>query len=265
MPEGDTVWLAAQRLQRALAGRSLTRTDFRVPRLATVDLTGRTVRDAIARGKHMLIRIEPDLSLHCHFRMDGKWQLIRAGAKWTGGPAHQVRVVLANTDWQALGFRLHDVDIVPTAQEATLVGHLGPDILGPDWDPAEALRRLTADGQRPLGEALHDQRNLAGVGNVYENELVFLAGVTPWTPVASAGDLSAVVENAHRLIYANRNHPEQSTTGSLRRGDTHWVYGRAGRPCRRCGTTVRTARLGEGNYDRIAFWCPACQHGPAPA
>ncbi|HEX3811548.1 MAG TPA: DNA-formamidopyrimidine glycosylase family protein [Mycobacteriales bacterium] len=264
MPEGDTVWLAAQRMHRALAGRPLTRSDLRVPALATTDLTGRTVREVLARGKHMLTRIEPDLTLRTHFRMDGSWRLVRAGARWNGGPAHQIRAVLANADWQALGFRLHDITLLPTAEEADLVGHLGPDVLGPDWDPAEATRRLEADPRRPIGEALHDQRTLAGVGNLYQNELVFLAGVTPWTETGDIGTVRSIVDNAHRIMSANRQHPEQSTTGDLRRGATHWVYQRAGQPCRRCGTSIRTARLGTGNYDRVAFWCPRCQRGPAP-
>lgn len=263
MPEGDTVWLAARRMDRALAGRTLTTADLRVPALATVDLTGRTVLDVAARGKHMMTRIEPDLTLHTHFRMDGSWRLVRAGDRWRGGPAHQVRVVLANPEWQALGFRLHDIRLVRTVDEPSLVGHLGPDVLGPDWDPAEATRRLAAHPDRPIGEALHDQRNLAGIGNLYQNEVLFLAGVTPWTPVADVSRLRRIVDNARRLMWANREHPEQSTTGGPGR-DAHWVYQRAGARCRRCNTVIRTARLGTGNYDRIAFWCPHCQTGPAP-
>jgi len=264
VPEGDTVWLAAKRMHQALAGRALTRADLRVPALATTDLTGRHVHEVLARGKHMLTRLEPDVTLHTHFRMDGTWQLVRAGARWTGGPTHQIRAVLANADWQALGFRLHDIRIVATTDEPSLVGHLGPDLLGPGWDPVEATRRLTADPSRPVGEALHDQRNLAGIGNLYENELLFLAGITPWTTVGDIAAPRPIVNNAHRLMLANRDHPEQSTTGDLGRGNAHWVYQRAGAPCRRCRTPIRTARLGLGNYDRVAFWCPECQHGPVP-
>lgn len=265
MPEGDTVWLAAARMDRAFAGVPLTRADLRVPRHATADLTGRRVRSVLARGKHMLTRLDGGLTLHTHFRMDGTWRLDRVGARWRGGPAYQVRVILANERWQALGYRLHDVVLLPTAEEDRVVGHLGPDVLGPDWDAAEAGRRVAGDAARTIGEALLDQRNLAGVGNLYENETLFLHGLTPWTPVGAVEDVGAVVATAHRLLCANRDHPEQSTTGDSRRGTSHWVFERAGRACLRCRTTIRTARLGQAPYDRVTYWCPTCQEGPMPS
>jgi endonuclease-8 len=259
VPEGDTVWLAGKRLHEALAGRRLTRFDLRVPRQATADLTGRDVLAVRARGKHLLARIGGGLTLHSHLRMDGRWQLVRAGERWRGGPTHELRAVLANADWQALGYRLHDLLLLPTAEEDRLVGHLGPDLLGPDWDPAEALRRLAAAPDREIGQALLDQRVLAGIGNVYKAETLFLCGVSPFTRVGSAGDLARVVATAHRLLVANRDHPEQSTTGSLRRGETHWVYDRSRHPCRRCGTRVATADQGDPPYQRVTYWCPHCQ------
>lgn len=264
MPEGDTVWLAAKRMHSALAGRRLTTADLRVPSYATVALTGRAVHEVVARGKHLLTRLDDGQTLHTHLRMDGAWHLVPAGARWRGGPAHQVRVVLANADWQALGYRVHDVTLLPTSDEDRLVGHLGPDVLGPDWDAAEAARRIAADPDRTIGAAVLDQRNLAGVGNLYQTEALFLSGLTPWTRVGDVGDLGSLVATMHRLIAANRDHPEQSTTGSLRRDATHWVYRRARQGCRRCGTPVATARLGTPPHDRVAFWCPHCQRGPAP-
>jgi endonuclease VIII len=166
VPEGDTVWLAAQRMNTALAGATLRRGEFRLPQLAALDLTGTTVREVVPRGKHMLIRLGDERTLRTHFRMDGSWHIYRPGAKWRGGPAYDVRVVLATAEWECVGYRLHDVDIVPTADEGRLVGHLGPDVLGPDWDLDEALRRLRAQPDEQIGVAILDQRNLAGIGNL---------------------------------------------------------------------------------------------------
>ena len=264
MPEGDTVWLAGERMREALAGRVLTTTDFRVPQLATTDLTGRQVLDVVPRGKHLLTRIEGGLTLHTHFRMDGTWHLYAPGARWSGGAEWQVRVVLANPDWVAVGYRLPVVELLATADEASVVGHLGPDVLGSDWDLDEALRRLRADPDREIGLALLDQRNLAGLGNLYRTEVLFLLGLTPWVRVAAVPDLEALVEKGRRLMMANRGHWEQTTTGSLRRGEDHWVFERSGRPCRRCGTRIVSAEQGAPPYARLSYWCPRCQLGPAP-
>jgi endonuclease-8 len=265
MPEGDTVWLAGQRLREALAGQRLTTSDFRVPQLATTDLTGRVVLDVVPRGKHLLTRIEGALTLHTHFRMDGTWHLYEAGARWTGGPDWQVRVVLASARWTAVGYRLPVVELLPTAEEDRAVGHLGPDVLGPDWDLDEAVRRLRSQPAREVGMALLDQQNLAGIGNLYRTEALFLQGLTPWVTVADVPDLPALVERSRRLMLANRGHWAQTTTGSLRRGEDHWVFERQGRPCRRCGTRIASAEQGDAPYARLTYWCPNCQLGPAPA
>ena len=264
VPEGDTVWLAAQRLNDALADRVLTHTDFRVPQLATTDLTGQAVTAVVSRGKHLLTRLDSGLTLHTHFRMDGSWHLYRPGSKRSGGPDWQVRVVLANEQWNAVGYRLPVVELLPTVEESQAVGHLGPDLLGPDWNPVEALRRLLSDPSREIGQALLDQRNLAGIGNLYKAETLFLSGVTPWTKVGAVGDLGKLVTRAQRLLEANKNRPAQSTTGDLRRGEQHWVFERAGRPCRRCGESIRVAMQGEAPRERVTYWCPRCQAGPAP-
>src|SRR6516162_4721519 len=194
MPEGDAVWLTARRLHETLAGRVLTRSDFRVPRYATTDLTGRTVTECVAPG------------------------------------SHRIRLVLANDTWQAVGYQLGIVEVLPTAREARVVGHLGPDLLGPDWDPAEAARRLRAAPARPVGEALLDQRNLAGIGNIYKAEVLFLRGVDPWRPVGEVAGLDALVSAAQQLMDANKERFSQVTTGVRRPGEQTWVYGRAGRP-----------------------------------
>jgi len=265
MPEGDTVWLAAQRMHAALAGQVLLGCDFRVPQLATADLRGRHVLEVVSRGKHLLTRLEPDLTLHTHFRMDGSWHLYPTGERWRGGPAWQVRVVLATEQWQAVGYRLPVIELLSTAEEHHAVGHLGPDLLGPDWDADEAVRRLAAPPDREIGTALLDQRNLAGIGNLYKTEVCFLHGITPWTRVADVPDLPALVDRAQRLLEINKHRPEQVTTGDLRHGQRHWVFDRTGKPCRRCGSPVASTDQGEPPFTRVAYWCPGCQTGPAPA
>lgn len=260
VPEGDSVYQVARRLRAALVDRPLTVTDFRVPALATVDLTGRSVLAVVPRGKHLLTRIEGDLTLHTHLRMDGTWEIHPTGSRPLPRPWHAIRLVLANATRTAVGMRMPVVELLRTADEATAVGGLGPDLLGPDWDPVEAARRLAERPDRPIGEALLDQRNLAGIGNVYRAELCFLRGITPWTPVAAAGDPHAWVALAHRLLYANRDRIGHVTTGDTRPGRRHWVYGRGGRPCARCGTSIRRADLGDP--PRVAFWCPRCQVSP---
>ncbi|HEX8631591.1 MAG TPA: zinc finger domain-containing protein, partial [Catenuloplanes sp.] len=157
-----------------------------------------------------------------------------------------------------VGYHLHDLALVPTAEEHTLVGHLGPDLLGPDWDTDEAVRRLAAHGDSTIAEALLDQRSLAGIGNLYKAETLFLRGVWPWTPVHAVPDLPGMVTLSRRLLAANRGRWTQTTTGSLRRGETSYVYGRRAQPCRRCGTPISKDELGE----RVTYWCPRCQ--PAP-
>ncbi|MFI9569446.1 Fpg/Nei family DNA glycosylase [Streptomyces rishiriensis] len=265
MPEGDTIWQAARRLHDALAGKVLTRSDLRVPKYATADLTGRTVLDVTARGKHLLTRVEGGLTLHSHLRMDGAWKIYAHDQRWTGGPAHQIRAILGVHDRTAVGYRLPVLELLRTADEQQAVGHLGPDLLGPDWDAERALANLAAAPDRPLGEALLDQRNLAGLGNVYKSELCFLLGVTPWLPVGAlpADRTEKLPVLAKKLLEANRDRLVRNTTG--RRGPDLFVYGRTPRPCLRCGTRIRVADQGDGSRERPTYWCPTCQTGPAPA
>lgn len=265
MPEGDTVWLAAERLRGALGGEVLTRSDFRVPSYATVDLSGRRVLDVVPRGKHLLTRIEGGLTLHTYFEMDGSWHLHPAGRPWSGGPRWQVRIVLSTAAVDAVGYRLPVVDLDATEREAQWVGHLGPDVLGPDWDLAVAVANLLADPEREVGVALLDQRCLAGPGNLYRTEALFLAGVSPWLPVADVPDLRRLVERLQRMMLANRGRFEQATTGSTRPGEAHWVFQRAGRACRRCGTRIRESAQGPPASARVTTWCPRCQPGPGPS
>jgi endonuclease VIII len=211
----------------------------------------------ISRGKHLLTRVDGGVTVHTHLRMDGSWRVRPAG----GYPPrdHRVRLVLANNEWQAIGYLLGVVELLPTAREESVVGHLGPDLLGPDWDVAEAVRRLLADPARAIGEALLDQRNLAGVGNLFLTEMLFLRGVSPWRSVGLVEDLEALVELGRRLLDANKTRIDQVTTGDRAPGRRTWAYGRASRPCRRCGTRIRRAEQGATGEERVRFWCPACQ------
>jgi endonuclease VIII len=262
VPEGDTVWRACQRLNEVLAGRVLTRSEFRVPSLAATDLIGVGVREVISRGKHQLFRFSNDFTLHTHFRMDGAWRIYPRGQRWSGGPAFEVRAVLATGDHDVVGYRLPVIELLPTAAEDTVVGHLGPDLLGPDWNLDEAVRRIAAHPDCTIGEALLDQRNLAGLGTFYRAELLFLHGIHPRTPVQQVRNLHPIVERGQQLLQANRWRPEQSTTGDLRRGRRSYVYQRSGQPCRRCGTPIRTEEFGPAGEERRSYWCPRCQPGP---
>jgi endonuclease-8 len=258
MPEGDTVWKTAQVQHAALSGLVLERTDFRVPRFATVDLAGETVHEVVARGKHLFHRVG-EFSIHSHLKMEGAWRLYAPGEKWAR-PAHLARAVLDAPAVQAVGFELGLLEVIPTTDEEDVVGHLGPDLLGPDWDAAEAVRRLAERPEVPVYVALLDQRNLAGVGNVYANEICFLRGVLPTRAVGETRDLPAVVDLAERMLQVNKDRWTRSTTGNLRPGSTTWVYGRRGQQCRRCGTRLLGGELGrlEGQ-ERVVTWCPRCQ------
>ncbi|HEX2057108.1 MAG TPA: DNA-formamidopyrimidine glycosylase family protein [Actinomycetota bacterium] len=256
MPEGDTVFVAATRLHRALAGQALTKTDFRVPPIATADLAGRGVLEVASRGKHFLFRIEGGVTFHCHFKMEGEWHLYRHGARPRGAP-HTIRAVLETQNWVAIGFNLTMTELVPTDEEDRVVGHLGPDPLT-TWDAKEALRRLRLHPDRPIGETLLDQTVIAGPGNVYKCEISFLRGVDPWTPVRDVPDHEGLVALTARLMHANRRNGMQVTTGDDRPGRQRWVYGRGGQPCRRCGTPIRRKAQGPGG-ERVTYWCPTCQ------
>lgn len=273
------VWRTAQRLHAALAGGRLRVSDLRWPSLATVDLTGRRVTEVVSAGKHILTRLSevpeargpshPDdtvpLTLHSHLRMEGSWYVHRTGSAGSGRSLSGIRAVLATDRWTAVGHKLGMLDLVPTDREHDLVGHLGPDLLGPDWDTDRVVATILTS-ERPIGEVLLDQRVLAGVGTFYMSEALFLRGMTPWTP---AGELDrdtahALVELLHRLLHANRDRAVQVTTGDTHAGRRNWVHARSGRGCLRCGTGVRVDMIGTAPTDRTAFYCPSCQRGPNP-
>ncbi|GAA4423597.1 endonuclease VIII [Actinokineospora soli] len=259
MPEGDTVFRAAETLRTALSGRTLTRGELRHPRLSTVDLAGRAVVGVRPVGKHLFIRFDRDLSLRSHLGMDGAWHVGAAGARWRR-PAHQVRALLITAEKQAIGYALHEMALVATGDEDKLVGHLGPDLLDPEWGPdlaAAAVARLRAFPDLELGQALLDQRIMAGLGNVYKSEVCSVLRVTPWTPVSDV-DAERVVEVSRDLLYRNRMRVERCTTGNPR--VPTFVYGRNRHSCARCGGRVVRVDTDE----RLTYYCPACQAGPRP-
>jgi endonuclease VIII len=267
VPEGDSVYLLARRLERSLDGRGVVRSDLRVPRHATADLTGRTVLEHVTHGKHLLTRFSGDLTLHTHLRMDGSWSVTRPGRRLPRRVMPDVRVVIeVDTGHAAFGVLLPVVDLVRTRDEDTVVGHLGPDPLRDDWDAEEAVRRLGADPSRPLVAAILDQTLVAGWGNLWANELCFLRGHSPWTPVGEV-DLPALVRLGARALRHSAKVPGayQVTTGDVRRGEQHWVAGRARRPCLRCGTEVQVVdAVPNDPARRRTWWCPTCQPGPGP-
>lgn len=258
VPEGDTVWMTAHVLEAGLAGKRLTGSDFRVPQLATVSLEGWEVTESGCYGKHLLLRLRKDdraVTLHSHLRMDGSWRVYGSGDRWAPKPKHLIRAILRAAEVTAVGYHLHELQVVRAADERRLIAHLGPDLLGPNWDLVEAVRRLLSNADTAIAEALLDQRNLAGIGNLYKAESLFVHGTSPWTPVKRVRDLPGLVTIAQKQMLANLGRWTQSTTGSLLAGEATFVYGRRGRSCRRCGTPIKSADQGE----RITYWCPTCQ------
>ncbi|WP_161897485.1 Fpg/Nei family DNA glycosylase [Gordonia spumicola] len=255
MPEGDTVFALARRLGTVLTGATLTRTDFRVPRWALTDLSGGRVTAVRSVGKHLFIDVErpsgTPVSIHSHLKMEGTWDVYRTGTAWRR-PGHAARVVLHAGDTEAVGFDLGTLEVLD--DPSTAVAHLGPDLLGDDWDPAAAVSNLAAHPDVPIGVALLDQRLLAGVGNIYRSEVCFLRRISPTTRTGDV-DLPAVVDTCRTLLWANRARPVRCTTGVMVKGKELWVYGRDRRPCRRCGTAIVRSDLDS----RATYTCPTCQ------
>lgn len=248
MPEGDAVARTVRRLDATLTGEVLTRTDFRVPQHATADLSGQRIEGTLARGKHILTRIGADWTLHTHLKMEGSWATLRRGQRWPKAP-HLARVVLETAEHQAVGFQLGIVELVPRVDEPALLQHLGPDLLGPDWDEVEAVRRLLEHPHDPVFDALRDQRNLAGLGTMWAAEVCFTMGVHPQTPVEAVPDLLRMVRVAHLKL----------TQAVQRRPPVNAVYGRGRATCPRCRTPIQRIEMGEESRPRPAYFCPSCQ------
>jgi endonuclease VIII len=268
MPEGDTIFRAARTLHRALAGHVVTRFDTAYAPLARVHddapITGRTVDAVEAHGKHMVIRFSGGLVLRTHMRMHGSWHIYRPGERWHR-PQRDMRVLVGTAAFVAVGFNVPDAEFERAEDVGARdpIARLGPDLLSADFDAAEAIRRLRERPAVPIAEALLDQRALAGIGNVFKSEVLFEGRVLPQTPVEHVADdrLAALVDIARRQLAANVGaaapHVGRRTTGRMAINEGLWVYGRGGRPCRRCGAPIAFARQGLGA--RPTYWCPRCQ------
>ena len=261
MPEGDTVWRAAHRLNAALASHDLITSDFRVPSLATTDLKGFGTSEVVSVGKHLLFRLEHEdtrLTLHTHFRMDGSWHIYPKGERWRGGPTHTIRVILRTASHDVVGYRLPVVELLKREDEHSVVGHLGVDIMSSTWDEAVAVAAVQSEPERNIGDALVDQRLIAGIGNLFRCESLFICRVNPWAAVSEV-DVRTVVQTAAVLMHRNRWNPRQITTGDERRGHEHFVHARGGRECRRCSTRIEVGHDGIAPKERLVYWCPQCQ------
>jgi len=257
VPEGDAVLRTALRLDAALGGEVLTAADLRWPTVATVDLVGRTVLGTGTYGKHLLTRFDDGRTLHTHLRMEGSWRVVPGVAR---GRDPDVRVLLATTAVTALGLRLGMVDVVPTAREHELVGHLGPDLLAPGFPTdglREALRRLDRHAEEPVGQVLLDQTVVAGLGTLWTAEVLWARRTWPWAPVGTVGDPASLLMAA-RTLMQRATTPDGRADPARARGSVH---GRAGLPCPRCGAPIGEGRVGVPPRDRPMFWCPACQPG----
>jgi endonuclease-8 len=273
MPEGDTIFRAARTLHRALAGHDVVRFESVFPALTRVDddapIAGRRVESVIAAGKHLLLRFSGDLVLRTHMRMNGSWHIYRPGESWQR-PRRDMRIVVATATFEAVGFNVPVAEfLAPRAlSRQDDLRLMGPDLLGQTFDAAEALRRLRERPDLAVADALLNQRIVAGAGNVYKSEVLFLCGVNPFALVAGVADdrLVAILATARKHLQANVIDPTAAivtyrgyrrTTRRADPAERLYVYGRAGRPCRKCGTAIQVRA--QGPHARLTYWCPACQ------
>jgi endonuclease-8 len=259
MPEGDTIHRAARTLDRVLGGQTLSTVESPLPRIASAGLEGASVSRVEARGKNLLVIFGDGRVLHTHMRMSGSWHVYRPGERWQR-PRREARVVLSTPDWVTVCFDAPVVRLLRpgAAERDRKLAALGPDILASDFERTEARRRLRALGETELGEALLRQSAVAGIGNVYKSETLFLCRQDPFAPVSAVSErsLDIVLDTARRLMAATLRGGARATRPSLTRERT-WVYGRRDRPCRRCGTRIRMRR--QGLDRRSTYWCPSCQ------
>ena len=273
MPEGDTIFRSARTLKAALAGRTVTAFESRFASLdrhvVDAPLAGQTVLDVRAVGKHLLMEFSGGLVLRTHMRMNGSWHVYRPGERWRRGRA-AMSILIATDAFVAVAFDVPVAEFVPAARlgRHEPLARLGPDLLAESFDAGEAAARLAARGNDPVAVALIDQSVMAGAGNVYKSEALFLAGIHPGRRVSTLTDeeIRHLISKLRALMRANVADPAaggldvrgyRRTTRLADPAARLWVYGRTGRPCRRCGTPIRYGKQGE--EARGTYWCERCQ------
>jgi endonuclease-8 len=290
MPEGDSIFRAARTLHRALAGSAVTRFESAFPALNRIDhdrpLAGRTIESVSARGKHLLMTFSGDLVLRTHMKMNGSWHIYRPGERWQR-PTRDMRIVVETARFVAVGFTVPVAEFLTGRQLSRHqeLGALGPDLLaplgpsgsvsplgpsgsvGPSFDGAEVIRRIRTQGRTAIADVLLNQRVVAGIGNIFKSEVLFLTGVYPFRPTSELSDetLRLIVTEARTQLRANVLKASQTlsraggirTTRSLDPSAKLWVYGRAGKPCRKCGAPISAKKTGVDA--RLTYWCPGCQ------
>ncbi|MDM7856148.1 DNA-formamidopyrimidine glycosylase family protein [Cellulomonas alba] len=252
MPEGDVLRRVSARLDQALAGRTLVRAELRWPSAAGTNLVGRTVLANVPYGKHLLTRFDDGRTLHTHLRMDGRWEIARTGSSAAAGRSPRTRALLGAADWTALGHDLGMLDVVPTRDEGSLLGHLGPDVLADELDLDEILRRFAARGATPVAEVLLDQTVLAGLGTIYTAESLFAERLWPWLAADEVPD-------PRRLVLRARHLMQRAVAAGAAPGHVH---GRLRMPCPRCGTPIAVGQARQPPMQRPIFSCPTCQPKP---
>ena len=260
MPEGDTIYRAAKAVRAALLGQEvvdLWGSAREVQRFAG-RLHGTTVTDVASRGKHHVIVFDDRFAIRTHMGMTGTWRVFEPGQRWTKSRA-RARVVIETADAVAVCFSAPETQVGTVAQVEESIAHLGPDLLAPEFDPNEAAARARASSAESVSDLLLDQKVMAGVGNVFKSEILFLERIHP---EASADALTddqrhALAVRARELLWANRDRPNRSTTGRTRPGELLFVYGRDRRSCRRCHAGIVSAETGDPR--RVTYWCPRCQ------
>jgi endonuclease-8 len=266
VPEGDTIHRAAKTLQAALAGKAVTRFETVLPALARVDdqtpLRGRTIERVHAIGKHLLIELSGGLTLRTHLRMNGTWHIYRTGERWIR-PRSEMRLAIATEDFVAVGFNVPVAEFLDERAKVRSeeLRRLGQDVVGAEFDLAAARERVRGYADREIANVLLNQRVVAGIGNVYKSELLFLKRIDPFRRVSDLSDaeIDGLVTTARKLLTHNieRESGGRETRVSMGGEERLYVYGRQGKPCRRCGTPIQMRR--QGADARVTFWCGKCQ------